>query len=91
MDNIISIEVIECADERLIVSENGAEIGRFARPGFAAIEWARAMREIRRLKNEAARMATWLYSMTPDQVNDLDCRSLRAAAQEYRLLCQVSE
>ena len=25
MDNIISIEVIECADERLIVSENGAE------------------------------------------------------------------
>jgi len=89
MADIDSIEVIECADERLIVSENGSEIGRFARPGFAAIEWARCKREIRRLKSEIEKHAGWLHSMTPDQVNNLDCGTLRAIAQELRFLCQV--
>ena len=89
-DIILCIEVIETVDERLIVAEGGREIGRFARPSLAAVAWAKERRESARLRSEIEKHATWLQSMTPDQVDNLDCGTLRAVAQELRFLGQTN-
>lgn len=68
------------------VSVNGEQTATFDNGGVAAAAYAEKLLEVRRLQAVIDDHASWLCSRTPDQVNDLDCGTMRAMGQELRFL-----
>lgn len=72
------------------VKVDGVDCGSFADGGEAAAAWAIQREEVVRLSKVIDDHASWMHSRTPDQVNNLDCGTMRAMAQELRFLGGVN-
>lgn len=73
------------------VSIDGVNQANFKSGGDAAAQWAEDRLEVLRLRQVINDHASWLCSRTPDQVNKLDCETLRTMGQELRFLGRINE
>ena len=81
---IQTIVVTPWGEDGFHVSIDGVNQANFRSGGDAAASWAADRTEVLRLRQVIDDHAGWLCSRTPDQVNKLDCGTLRAMAQELR-------
>jgi len=88
----MTLEVlVEDHGSEVSVTINGERDISHRTPGEVGLEYARKLIRARDLEAVIREHIRWLYSRTPEQVEQLDASRLRAMASELAELCDLDE